>query len=432
MNFINPRATRSFFVVASALILLAGSATVALAQGGGGQRGGGRGGERGNGGGGGMLRGLMGGQAGQMPALREADLQSAIDTALEANALSKEQQEAVTSLFRSLSEQRDASENKMREATRAAMEKFREDRDQAAFDTVRTLREANQREQQTLEATLMQDIKSVLTPEQQQSWDRIEAGANRSRSLRRGMLSAERLSLRDVVRETVPSEGVSVELRDALVEYETQLDSALRVRDSLLAGNTEIGEAVRAGDIEKATKLLEEREAASRKVKELNERFSGQLRALVPEGKREAFDGAVERESYPDAFRRSGMQGALDTALDLHDLSDDQSTQLAGIVERFDSRYVALRTKAIAARKDAEANLKVADLVARFAGGDRGQRGGGDRLEAIESLAEERRTLDRELREELTKVLNEEQAKIVIPQRGEGGEGRRGRMNPPM
>jgi Spy/CpxP family protein refolding chaperone len=60
--------------------------------------------------------------------------------------------------------------------------------------------------------------------------------------------------------------------------------------------------------------------------------------------------------------------------------------------------------------------------------GGRGQ-GGNDRIDAVETTMEERRALDRELREELTKILTPEQAKIAIPQRGEGREGGRGGRN---
>jgi hypothetical protein len=63
-------------------------------------------------------------------------------------------------------------------------------------------------------------------------------------------------------------------------------------------------------------------------------------------------------------------------------------------------------------------------------------------LGAVEAVFEERRSLDRELRQELAAVLNEEQAKIVLPEAGErgggeggGGRGRGGmrqRENPPV
>lgn len=432
------RSTHRMLSIASfAGLLLVANAGQAFAQGGGAGGGEGQrmregrqpGGQRGGGfGGGGVMRGLMQGQWSQVPALREGDMRSAIENTLETSPLSEEQREALTALFRSFGDQLDAADNKVREANRAAMEKFREERDASVFDSVRTLRETNAKEQQALEATLLSDVKAVLTPEQLNSWNTIEASANRSRSLRRGFLSSERVSLRNVVREAIPEGPLATELKDALTEYETQLDSALRVRDALLASSTGVGEAIREGDMEKATKMLEEREQAARNVKQLNERFAGQIKSLMPEEKREAFDRTYEKAAFPDAYRKSGSQEALDTALEMHDLTDDQRTQLTAIAERFDPRFTSLRAKTIAARKEAEDNTKVADLIARMTAGGRGQ-GGNDRIDAVETTMEERRALDRELREELTKILTPEQAKIAIPQRGEGREGGRGGRN---
>ncbi len=421
-------------VVCVGLAGLAMAAPTAWAQGGDAPRGGGRIG-------GGMMRGLMGGQWAQPPALREADLRGAMQDALADVPLSQEQEQAIASLVRGYGERVDANEQKVRDARRAAMEKFRESRDPSVWEAVREQQQAAATEQRTIEATLLGDVRAVLTSEQGQAWEGIEAGVQRSRSLRRGLLSGERVSLRGVLREVWASEGEPMpqELRDTLAAYEVQLDGVLKARDALLNESATLTDAVRSGDIAEATKQLEQREAAARAVAQVNERFAGSVRGLLPEGTREAFDAQLQRMRYPEAYRKSGMQEALDGALELHDLTDDQRTQLAGIVEKFDAKYAAFRTKAIAARADAEANLKVSDMVSRFTGGGRG---GNDRLGAVEAVFEERRSLDRELRQELAAVLNEEQAKIVLPEAGErgggeggGGRGRGGmrqRENPPV
>jgi hypothetical protein len=428
-------------MVAAGLAVVAVAAPVAWAQGGnapreGERRGGGRQG-------GGMMRGLMGGQWAQPPALREADLRGAMQDVLADTPLSDEQQQAVAALVRAYDERVGANEQKVRDARRAAMEKFRESRDSSVWEQVRTQQQAGAAEQRAMEATLLSDVRTVLTPEQGQSWDAIEAGVMRSRSLRRGLLSGERVSLRGVLREVAQANGAGTEagvmtqeLKDTLAAYEAQLDGVLRARDALLNESAALTDAVRSGDIAEATKQLEQREAAARAVAQVNDRFAGSVRALLAEGTREAFDAQLTRSRYPEAYRKSGIQEALDGALDLHDLTDDQRTQLAGIVERFDARYAGFRAKAIAARADAEANMKVSDVVARFTGGG----GGNDRWSAAEAVFEERRGIDRELRAELAAVLNEEQAKIVLPapgERGGGGEGGgRGRMrqreNPPV
>jgi hypothetical protein len=461
MGFVMLRVQASMRVVRVAAMMggaglaaIAGLASDARAQGGEQPREAGRGqdGRRQDwrGQGGGMMRGLMGGQWAQPPALREADVRSALQDALPGMPLSDEQTQAIATLVRSYDERVDANERKARDARRAAMEKFRETRDASVWEGVREQQERNAREQREMEATLLADVRTTLSAEQDAQWSAIEAGVMRSRSLRRGLLSGERVSLRGVLREVVGVVGgeesrgkltpeATQQLADTLAAYETQLDSALRARDAMLSESARVGEAMRTGDIAGATRQLELAEEAARNVASVNERFAGAVRGLLPEATREAFDAGLRKSRYPEAYRKTGMQEALDAALDLHDLTEEQRASLAGIVQRFDARYAGLRDRAIAARADAEANMRVADVVARFAGGGRGDN---DRWGAVEAVFDERRSVDRELRQELSSVLNAEQAGIVLPQQGEGRRGREGggqgggqgreRANPPV
>lgn len=342
-----------------------------------------------------------------------------IERMAEQMGLSEDQKVAAMTLLEGYDEQvRKASED-ARTRRREAMEKFRESQDPAVWETVRTAATADRDARKKLDTQLLADLSAVMTAEQAAKWPSAERALKRGQSLRRGLLSAERADIMELVQESELPEQTLKDLEPVLSQYEVDIERQLAERDRLMeaAGMDQMFRMRMAGDNEGLEKFLAERRDAATKVRDINRRYARQVQDVLPEEAKGAFVQRFKEASYPDIYRRTQAHRALDAAWNMSDLSDEQKLKIDDIRNTFTSAAEKANTTLQSHRDRMEEELTPARLA------QEGMRALED--EDMRAAMRARREIDQGVLAQLKDVLTPEQyEKLPKPDNEEQGERR--------
>src|SRR5690606_12671489 len=152
-----------------------------------------------------------------------------------------------------------------------------------------------------------------------------------------------------------------------LEQYEIDLDRELVKRNEVYEQGEsrarELMEDFRSGDMTRAQEMFVKGRDASRRVKEVNQRYARQLEHLLPEAKREAFASTVKHEMYPMVYREMYASRVLGAAEKIEDLDDAQRASLAAIRESHARELASLNAQMEAAIEERE---NTADMMQMF------------------------------------------------------------------
>ncbi|MBM4109212.1 MAG: hypothetical protein FJ255_10455 [Phycisphaerae bacterium] len=263
-----------------------------------------------------------------------------------------------------------------------------------------------------LEKSLLADLRAILTPDQAQRWSKVERLRRRETHLR-GMLSGESVDLTEVIAGLRLGE-TDATLRDALEDYEHDLDRALKGKEAIAGG----GEAALGGgqfDIEAMRKAMNEQREAGLKVKEVNERHARKLREMLPETARERFAQAVRRESFPMVYRPSRVSRTLEAAEKLEGVTTEQRQRLREVREQYEREAGPLNDRWASAIEEAEKEGAEGGVMLGD-GGMMRMSFGPEQSDTPRAIARRaRRELDDRFRQQVEKVLTPEQIKQLPP-----------------
>jgi hypothetical protein len=344
-----------------------------------------------------------------------------VERAAELVGMTEDQQAAAKTLVEGYEQQLRAMRDEERAQREEAMEAFRDGTgDRSAFAGVREQMSKQREKQAQLETQLLGDVKALLSPEQAEKWAGAEATIRRDQRLRRGLVSGERLNVREIVHDMKLEGDAAGDVEGILQQYDIEVDRQLAARDQLMEQPMPEFRGFQDPDtMEAIRERMGARREAAVKVRDVNKRFASQVEGVLPEGQREAFKERVREGTYPEIFRHtSGMEGILKAIL-MPDITPEQLEQVERIREEYKTKLGALQTRAVAAWDEMETQM-TPDRIGGGAGG--GMR---DAMRPLGELREERRGIDRATLEELKKVLTEDQAKELPELEREEGGGRR-------
>lgn len=373
--------------------------TVAMAQ---------PGGWGGGGGGGGFGRDAFGPSMSEQQLARVAKmLELTDDQKLAAEALLEGYQQQV----------RDAGE-KMREKAEAARAEFRESRDPAVFEGLATAGEELQATRKKLDASLMDDLKAVLTTQQAEKWPAAERTIKREQSLRRGFVSGERVDIVRLVEDgKLPAETVTT-LQPTLEQYAEEMARELTKRDELYeASMSKMMQMRQSGDMESMQETIEKGRDAAIKIRDLNRKYARQIIDQLPDDAKTGFETQFREASFPDVYRRGFAGRSIDAAAEFADLDQTQKDGIAALKESYERQVSSINEKLTKAVEENEQAFDVSQMFGR----------GGDRDDPASDLRREKRELDQSTTESLQKLLKEDQIE-KLPKREERGGGGGGRQ----
>jgi hypothetical protein len=413
-------------VALAGLALAVVSVPEAMAQGGGGGRGGG-----------GMFGGMFGGGA-QMyePSVSSRDL----DSFAQLFGLDASQKDAAKMLFDAYQQQFTGAAKKVREEQDAIREELRESRDPELFAEMREKTAAWQKSRNEMEKSFLGDFKAVLTDDQATKWPKFERVRRRETTVSRGLMSGERVDLFKLVDEMkLPAEQRKT-LDPVLDQYEMDLDRELIERNKM---QDEIQEKVRDlfSDPEKADEWIKKGREAAVKVRDVNRKYASQLETQLPAEKREAFDTAFRKESFPQIYRDSYYTRVVEAAGKLTDLDDNQKSGIAAIRDQYFRDLQTMQRDMEKAQEESEMNFSVANMMGgrRQGGGGNTNNNGGNNNNARQGgggmfgeggamgeLRTKRRELETGAVDKVKALLNEKQVE-KLPVRGNDDQERGGR-----
>lgn len=265
------------------------------------------------------------------------------------------------------------------------------------------------------EKQFFDDLKSICTPEQAVKWERVERMRRREQGLRMSFVSGQGVDLIQISQR----EGLqgTAEVMDLLLEYESAIDKPLmdlkRMQDEQTKRQQEMMEKMSKdpmAGMEFARKMLGELAEVGRTMRGVNRDYTRKIAAVLPEEKRQAFEEAVDRRSFPRVYKSSYAAEVTRAALGLSDLSDEQKQTLGQIGRDYARDAKGLNEKwarAIEAQED-----KHNGVFGVMMDGAMSQFGGAEKdaeTKAVGEAWDARKELDDKTAARVKEVLNQDQ-----------------------
>lgn len=302
--------------------------------------------------------------------------------------------------------------------------------DHAAFQEKmqKTMKEHRQASK-ALTEQFLNDLRALLTPEQQGNWVRLERLRRRESTLvgmqgmRANEIGGAWLDLFPLVGKLeVPAEA-KPKVDEIMGLYEVDIDRPLQERERNREHDEETMGAVRQFTPETFQKQMDRDRAVDLKVREVNDKYVRLLGAELPEELAAKLAEEYRAKAYRSAYRSTTAGRELAAAEKLKGLTDKQREQLRAMQEKYQRE-----TKAAGDRL-AEA-MRRAEEEGRPTGGGLMVMGPGmstDALDpAVSQARADRRALDSALREDMERLLSPEQlADARDAAKPQGATGRR-------
>ncbi len=392
---------------AAVLVVVAGFAAPAMAQGG---RGGG-------GGGGGGMMGMMGGWGGG--GMDAPVTKAEMDRYSKMLKFTDDQKEASKALFEGFEAAFKPKADAARKAMEDAREEFRETRDPGVWTGVGE-KMAKMREDRTAaEKQLLEDVKSILTPEQTAQWPRVERERRRESVMRSGIMSGERADLMKLVENMKLSDEAQKAVQPVLDTYEADIDPVLVKRAEVTEKFTSQGNKLReafmgGGDMSEVNKMFEEGRVAAMKVRDTNRRYAKQIEGVLSGEDQGKFISEFRKESYPQIYRTARYGTKVLDAAAAFELDTTAKTSLAAIKDDYNQRTNTMNEQAEKAQDTQEESMTIQTMM--------GMRDNED----MRKVRDARRELETKTIEQVKALLTPEQV-AKLPERGAdngpGGQG---------
>jgi len=333
-------------------------------------------------------------------------------------ALDKDQKEAAKALLDGYEQAFNTKRDEMREKMQQARDDARNNGGggggMAAF---REVGQKWQADREKLDKDFMNDLKGLLTPEQEKSnWAKFERVHRRDHSMDRGLISGERMDVIKLVEDAKLDPATKAKVDPILAQYEQDLDREIQNRDQVQKDTfSKMADAM--GDQEAMQKLIQTGREAAVRVRDVNRKAAREVQAQLPEDKQFEFAKAVKLASYPNVYNETFGQRSITSVLGFRDLTDEQKQTIQAIRDSYNRDLAGLNDKIAAAQEQMEMNFNVGQMM-QGGRGDQGEMG---------DLRREKRDLERATLDKVEGALTEDQkARMPKPEARQGGQGGQG------
>lgn len=299
------------------------------------------------------------------------------------------------------------------------MRKLQDEAQDVGFEVFRTempkiVREFGDR-QQAAEKQFIEDVKSLLTPEQADLFPKVERHRRRETFLRMGMVSGAGVDVWSIQDRLLQQEGMVAdesagEVAEVMDRYDTDMDRLLQEMERMYKADMEKYAAGTEDmfDMGKIQDRLKPYNEMGVRIRDLNRDSTRKLEALLTEKGQKALREEFNKRAYPRVYRK-GVAGKLfDAANKLPDLTAEQKEQLSQSKAQYERDVEPLN----------EAWAKAIDAAEAEGGGTMGvmmsQFGGGASNTALGDARKARREADKAAQERLMGMLTEDQ-KAQLP-----------------
>ncbi|MFU8828653.1 MAG: hypothetical protein ACNA8P_04365 [Phycisphaerales bacterium] len=296
---------------------------------------------------------------------------------------------------------------------RAAEREFQETRDVAIWNDFRDRSRAFEQRKDQITRVLLDDLRLILSPQQEALWPRYERDLRRMATIDEGgLVSGETVDLVALLDEL----GIESDERSAIAQvedqYVTELDRALVRRNRVYEDTTDRAferfSTEGFGDFDAVMeyfgKLLEDAMVEAVQVRDINLRYAGIIGRGLPYESGRKFQRRFNELCYPRVYRAGPTDRAFEAILAFDDLTEEQREQVLGQRERYEQsreRLDANWARAIATQEEERDVMRVMGIEPS--------------TDATRAARTARRGLDRRAYEQVLLVLNEDQASRLPP-----------------
>ncbi|MCX5689568.1 MAG: hypothetical protein NTV94_07245 [Planctomycetota bacterium] len=257
-----------------------------------------------------------------------------------------------------------------------------------------------------LEADFFTDLKALTAGKQEEAWPRVERMRRRETGMAGGGLSGEGMDVVELVDELKLDGEAAKAVALVLDGYELEMDRLL-VAKAAKADDDQGFEPGKPIDIEKLQEAMAKSREQGAKVRDLNRETARKVQDLLPEDRKQAFEVAVRKRTFPRVYKTPRVSREFDAALAMSDLSGSQKEQLNELRSSYERDLEPANT---AWSRAIEENEKSGQGGA-LGGGGGGQisLAFGDDPEPLKDVRKARRELDEGASKKLRSILNDDQ-----------------------
>lgn len=272
-----------------------------------------------------------------------------------------------------------------------------------------------------IKKVFLDDLKSLLSREQEARWPIVERELRRLRTIGEGRLSGESI---DLVRltEDVLGEPPGKELGDLLNRYSDELDKALVARGAFLEENRKAFTDSVTSDPQKAKGIWDGAQRVRMAVRDINDRYERLIADQLSPDKKAELDRRYFDQSYRAVAGPTHAEEFLKDALELPTLCSEQRDSLKQAKAKYDAERRVLVVAGARAWRQFEGEARPRELAEAL-----GERPKDENHQAytgawlpdshpLIQYRKERLTLDQGLRKSLDSILTSEQ-RATVPTR---------------
>lgn len=190
-------------------------------------------------------------------------------------------------------------------------------------------------------AAFFDDLKALCTNTQAEKFASVERARRRSVCMSLPFAAGEGADLIEILNSLKVVEpadaGRRAEFKEALDQYEMDLDRAAREKDQLFRGVLRMVTEQPDDDerMKIMMKFISDFYSTSTRIRDINRRATRLIEPHVPAEKKSEFDREILRRSYPRLYNESKVEKRLAEASKLADLNEDQRTRLKAMSESY-------------------------------------------------------------------------------------------------
>ena len=269
---------------------------------------------------------------------------------------------------------------------------------------------------QGLNDQLIENVRVILVPEQQDLWTNFARKLYREKKLDDGRLSGERVDLYVIARD-LDIDTEKEPIRETMFNYAIQLNQALRARQLLLEGDSKdllntLRNRQSDPNVDMGTR--KKIEAARLVVRDTNDRYREEIAVLLGSPIGDRFRQETLRRAYPKIYRTGNAERVYRDAMELYgpegERSDEQIFEaIMDLYNEFQLKLQSLNTQMYNVTRSSEPELELARIenAMRRANGQETLRP----EDPMRPLQQERRELERTYIDKLRALLGDEQFK---------------------
>ncbi len=302
-----------------------------------------------------------------------------------------------------------AANKTMREEFQAKMkaltEKAQENQDWSVFQKeMPALGKEMGEKVEKVEKSFFDDLKALLSPEQEGKWSKVERHRRREQYLKFGLVSGMSVDLVDALEKSKVDLAKSTELSEIADKYEVDLDRMLVEYKNYAEGEQKKMMDDPQAAMTKWQGFMKDIQDKGRSVRDLNRDFARKMSPLLSDEARATFTNEINRRSFPKVYKPSYTTQAIAAAAAFPDLDAVQKESVNELKTRYEKDLTVKNeawSRAIEAQEE-KVGGKLSVMMTAWQGGAEGK-------EAVTEARKARKELDESSLDKLKELLKEEQ-----------------------